>query len=198
MSLTQQAHQIILDNLQQRGLEKARYSIDATCGNGHDTLFLAKNTSEHVFAFDVQEQAINQTKQKIDGINKSDLVTLFLASHEQMDALLNSSDSFKNDSDVNQFDAIIFNLGYLPRSDKSITTQASSTLKALEQSIVLLAPEGAITLLCYPGHDGGSSETSEVVDWLNEKVDIGVLSYSTIDSVNATNTTPFLIVIRLN
>ena len=40
--------------------------IDATCGNGHDTLFLAKcvdlERGGKVFAFDIQEKALLTTK----------------------------------------------------------------------------------------------------------------------------------------
>ncbi len=38
--------------------------IDATCGNGFDTLFLCRTAGEngHVKAFDIQEQAIERTR----------------------------------------------------------------------------------------------------------------------------------------
>ncbi len=38
--------------------------MDATMGNGHDTLFLAK-LAKQVYAFDIQEQALEKTQERL-------------------------------------------------------------------------------------------------------------------------------------
>ena len=96
--------------------------IDATCGNGNDTLFLAEQVPNgKVFGFDIQK-AIEHTKEKIASFKH---VTLIHDGHEN---ILNdiSSDVIGN------VDAAIFNLGYLPKGDKTIVTKPETTIQAIE------------------------------------------------------------------
>src|SRR5512144_1655855 len=62
--------------------------MDATCGNGHDTLFLAGlvGAGGTVFAFDVQEQALEKTRQLLGENGYLDRVQLFHAGHEELAA----------------------------------------------------------------------------------------------------------------
>lgn len=189
MSLTQQAHQAILSHLNNLGKTQLRFSIDATCGNGFDTLFLAQNTKEMVFSFDVQETALNSTKLRLNKASNQTSVTLVHASHSSM-----IKHCEKTDSEVfGNVDAIMFNLGYLPRADKTITTSAESTMTALNAAIELLSPKGIITVICYRGHNGGLAESKAVLSILNANKQ---LCYETIDSIKASETTPFLLVIK--
>ncbi|GHA03852.1 rRNA methyltransferase [Arenicella chitinivorans] len=152
MALTHQAHQAIRTHFQNRPLD---YAVDATCGNGHDTVFLASLARKQVWGFDVQSGAIEATRTKLTAANIQH-VNLIHAGHETMQQHIDQP-----------IDCIMFNLGYLPRSDKTITTEADSSLLALNQSTKMLNPGGLISLLCYPGHDAGAVETHAVQSWLS-------------------------------
>ena len=59
--------------------------VDATAGNGHDTLFLAEHVGEegHVYAFDIQQAALNSTAKRLGELTNR--VSLILDSHENVD-----------------------------------------------------------------------------------------------------------------
>jgi SAM-dependent methyltransferase len=135
--------------------------IDATCGNGHDTLFLASIVSPngHVYAFDVQAAAIASSRQRLleAGIPAS-LFTLFHAGHETLREAIPASHA-------GTISGIMFNLGYLPGSDKSVITRTATTLRALDAALDLLAADGLLTIAVYPGHEGGAEEQRAIADW---------------------------------
>ena len=137
-------------------------AIDATAGNGHDTVFLADcvGPSGQVYSFDVQPEALRSTQQRIQEQGLADRVTLVNAGHETMDACLPSTEH-------GQVGAVAFNLGYLPGGDKSVTTITHTTLRALSVAVELIRPGGTVTAVLYPGHDGGAQETADVLDWAN-------------------------------
>lgn len=156
-SLKAQAHQFILDHLKAGDI-----AIDATVGNGHDTLFLAKQVGVKglLFGFDIQQPAIESAQAKLDD-NLVPNTTLFNTSHENLSEFIATQYHGK-------IKAIMFNLGYLPGSDKVVITKADSTLVSLNQAIELLAPLGVITIMAYPGHPGGEEETKGVIQWCNQ------------------------------
>jgi 16S rRNA C1402 N4-methylase RsmH len=158
LSLTAQAHAII-----QTYLNTGDIAIDATLGNGHDTLFLAKQVGIHgiIFGFDVQQQALKATYSRLVNDSLADNIKLFHASHSVMDAYIPVQYH-------TQIKAIIFNLGYLPGSDKVITTQAKSTLIALQKSTRLLATDGIISIIAYPGHSSGAIESNHLMQWCKQ------------------------------
>ncbi|GGB47666.1 tRNA (mnm(5)s(2)U34)-methyltransferase [Fictibacillus barbaricus] len=164
--------------------------IDATCGNGNDTLFLSKLVGEngHVFAFDIQEQAITNSKQRLAEHKADQNVTFFHASHDQLIEQL-------PDHLSNNVAAAIFNLGYLPGSDKSITTTGSSTIRAIEQLLHLLKNEGVIVLVIYHGHDEGKREKELVLDFVKQldQKHAHVLQY---EFINQKNDPPFVVAIE--
>jgi hypothetical protein len=126
--------------------------IDATVGQGFDTLFLSPIVS-HVYAFDIQQQAIDHTSQKIEAKNISN-VTLILDSHEHYKRYVTS------------FKAAIFNLGYLPGGDKSITTTSETTLKTIKSMLECLPVGGFIQVVVYTGHENGKLESIELSAYL--------------------------------
>lgn len=134
--------------------------IDATAGNGHDTAFLAASVGNQgqVFAFDIQQQAIDNTRARLSGKQLDKQVTLFHASHDCMLDLIPKELQKK-------ISVIMFNLGYLPGADKSMITQTTSTLSALQQSLLLLKENGVLSIMLYPGHAGGEEETLAIFDW---------------------------------
>jgi len=130
--------------------------IDATCGNGHDTLLLAELATADgtVWGFDIQIEAIQATAQKLTAAGFGKAVRLFHCSHAQMTQYVDQP-----------IHAVVFNLGYLPGGDRSLTTRPETTLAALEQSLKLLHHGGIIMATIYPGHDGGDAEGNAVEAW---------------------------------
>lgn len=128
-------------------LTKNDIAIDATCGNGNDTVFLGK-LAKHVYAFDVQVTAIENTKKKCIEEDVTN-VTLLLEGHEHLSKHV-----------TEPVKVVMFNLGYLPRSDKQITTIGSNTIQAVKQACDILCVNGLIVLTVYVGHDEGKVESS--------------------------------------
>nr|WP_296191393.1 class I SAM-dependent methyltransferase [uncultured Anaerobutyricum sp.] len=134
--------------------------IDATAGTGKDTTFLAALVGEkgRVISMDIQEMAIEQTKLRLAKEQLSDRVEVVLDSHAHMDR-------YAKEGSVS---LIVFNLGYLPGGDHSLSTKAETTIKALEKGLALLCEGGMISLLIYSGGDSGFEEKNQVLAWLRE------------------------------
>ena len=158
MRLTEKVHHILENHLKEG--DKA---IDATSGNGYDTLFLAKHVgpSGQVIAIDIQDSAIRSTREKLESAGLIDRIKLVAEDHAVALKRLVAVD-YRNVS------AITFNLGYLPGSDKSILTRAKSTREALYFSIQLLAPGGNLCVIVYRGHNGGDNEAQAVEDFMRK------------------------------
>ena len=127
-------------------------AVDATVGNGQDTLVLAEcvGPTGRVFGFDIQPEALARTRARLDAANVSH-ATLYFESHARMAELV-----------IEPVRAVAFNLGYLPNGDRQITTRTESTVMAIDAAISLLQPGGAIAVIAYRGHPGGLDETDAV------------------------------------
>jgi hypothetical protein len=136
--------------------------VDATAGNGHDTLFLARRVlpGGRVVAYDMQAMAVASTRRRLEEA-EVDLsgVTLITAGHETLNETLPAELR-------GRLRACMFNLGYLPGGDKQRITQVDTTLSALEQATENLAEDGVLTVVVYPGHDGGREEAASVESWM--------------------------------
>jgi predicted methyltransferase len=136
-------------------------AIDATMGNGHDTLFLASLVGEGglVYAFDVQEAAVASTRARLNaaGVETVRCVAL-LRDHAEMAAAL-------PEELHGRVGAVMFNLGYLPGGDHKVVTAMESTLRALDAGLSLLRVGGVLTVVVYPGHEGGGEEAAAVDSW---------------------------------
>ncbi len=142
--ITEIAHQLANEG-------KHDVAVDFTCGNGYDTQYL----SEHftcVYAFDIQEEAIVQAKKRC----LNDNVSFHLCSHE------------KANEYVSSFDFGIFNLGYLPKGDQSITTQPDTVIQALENVLPLLTKLGRLVMVLYPGFQQGEVEAKQVEAYISK------------------------------
>lgn len=137
--------------------------IDATAGTGRDTVFLASFVGEkgRVISMDIQEMALEQTKIRLEKEQLSDRVDIVLDSHAHMDR-------YAAEGSVS---LIMFNLGYLPGGDHSLSTKAETTIEALEKGLVLLHEGGMISLLIYSGGDSGFDEKNQVLAWLRKLSD---------------------------
>ena len=153
--------------------------IDATIGNGNDTLFLAKIVPKgQVIGYDIQKEALVKTKELTKDYNN---VTLYLESHENMANL-------KLTKGVS---LILFNLGYLPQGDKKITTLASSSLRAIQAGLTILKDNGLILVVIYPGHEEGKKEEKAILNWLENSN----LNYE-IKRNTSNKIAPFLVIIK--
>ena len=185
LSLLQQAHAILKNHLQ-----SADVAIDATAGNGHDSLFLARHIAPDglVYCFDIQPQAIQATHNRLVAADLRRLALLNQCSHAQMSKHIAEEHQGK-------IKAVMFNLGYLPHGDKTIITQTDSTLLALNSALDLLAENGIVTILAYPGHQGGDIETLEVTDWCYQ-LNPENFSVKTINSAEHKDSAPRLFIVQ--
>lgn len=160
--------------------------IDATCGNGQDTLFLAElvGSGGRVWAFDRQSSAIENTSALLDGKGLLSRVTLVHDSHEHMAGYAGS-----------QVKAVVFNLGYLPTGDRRIKTSAESTVTALGAAQSLLLPEGLILIAVYTGHDGGDEEWQAVKEWC-ERLNPHYFNVWQSRQLNRSERAPFIVVVE--
>ncbi len=144
------AKEILLERMQPDGV-----FADFTMGNGHDTLYFAKYlTQGHVYAFDVQQQALTSTEKLLRENGGFSNVTLIHDSHSNLDQYIREP-----------LDAAIFNLGYLPGSDKTVTTQCDTTLMALDKAVHQLKVGGVVVVIIYPGHKEGAHEAQMVEEF---------------------------------
>lgn len=135
--------------------------LDATAGNGHDTVFLSQlcGTDGRVIAIDIQAEALEQARARIVSSGSGEHVLLLHGDHARLGELV---DRYTPSG----FSLVVFNLGYLPGGRKQITTTVSGTVKALEQAYERLRPGGHLSVMCYPGHDEGLRETVAVEQWV--------------------------------
>ena len=162
-------------------LQKEDIAIDATIGNGFDTLFLCNNC-EFVYGFDIQQKAIESTHMLLRE-NKISNYQLFGISHSLM-----------LDKVTKEVAVIMFNLGYLPGHEKQLVTQAESTLLAIKSGLTILRKGGIISLVVYTGHKGGVDESEAVTAFTNNlhSREYSVLRYQFTNKKNA----PYVIFIE--
>lgn len=155
--------------------------VDATMGNGYDTLFLAERAKK-VIAFDIQKQALEKTRERLEKAGL-DNVELLLTGHEQLDAY------------VGEVKAGIFNLGYLPSADKSVITRPQTTLLALGKLCQRLVLGGRIAVMIYYGHEGGEIECDAVLDFVSQlsQQEFTATIYRTLNQINHP---PFLVMLE--
>ncbi len=140
-----------------RTLRPGDNAVDATVGNGNDTLFLAETVggTGRVMGFDIQPNALAATRDRLIEAGLLDRVQLLQASHGEMARRI--PDAWRR-----RLRAVMFNLGYLPGGDKGIVTLPDSTQAAVEQALELLSPGGLLSLMAYRGHPGGMQEYEAV------------------------------------
>ena len=129
-----------------------KIAIDATLGNGYDSLFLSK-LFKHVYSFDIQDLAIKRSKERLKGCNN---ISIIQDSHSNLDMYVSDN-----------IDLVLFNLGFLPGSDKKIATNSYTTTLAIEKSYKKLNNGGFIIINGYSRHKGGEKEIFDIVNYLN-------------------------------
>ena len=172
--------------LLRRFIQPGNRVADATCGNGKDTLLLAHLVGEagHVWAFDIQQEALDRTAQRLAEQNLQQRVSLLYAGHERMLELVEPP-----------LHGVVFNLGWLPGAPREVATCTATTLTALEAALQLLAPAGLVLITCYPGHAGGDQEAAAVQEWATS---LSSRSYFVwrMGQLNVTSDAPFCLLIQ--
>lgn len=167
-------------------VEEGDTVVDATAGNGHDTLFLAQLVGDNgqVYAFDVQKSAVDATLHRLldNGLEHRALV--LHTGHEEIAKHVQKPVA-----------AAIFNLGYLPGSDHDIITKPNTTIQAIQALLDLLKVGGIIVLVIYHGHEGGKEERDAVIDYVSKLPQkfVHVLRY---EFLNQQNDPPFIIALE--
>lgn len=160
--------------------------IDATLGKGNDIHYILKhpNFNGMVYGFDIQPEAIQYTLQKINSLSHP--FKVFQESHANISNTL---------AHVDHFHGAIFNLGYLPKGDHSITTKFDSTLKAVQSIADKLVIHGQILIVIYSGHPDGQIEKDhllkELSQWSQTKFQVVTYSF-----INQMNHPPMLLIIE--
>lgn len=167
-------------------IEKGDVAIDATMGNGYDTVYLGNLVGEtgKVYAFDIQEEALASTKKKVIRDNMEERVELILDGHENLDKYVKEEVS-----------CVVFNLGYLPRAKHVVITKPDTTLEAIKKSLDLLKPNGIISIAAYIGHEGGLDEKNYICDYLNN-LDQKQYNVLHMEFTNQVNNPPQLILVE--
>ena len=153
--ITYWCHEVIRSQAKKGGVY-----IDATMGNGNDTLMLCELAGEvgEVFAFDIQEQAVEATRILLEKHEVTTKYHLILDGHENMD----------NYVQWGSVDAICFNFGYLPGGDHEIATKPSTSIVAIQKGLELLKAGGMMSLCVYSGGDTGFEEKDCILNYLKE------------------------------
>lgn len=173
--------------LLQESVRNGDLVIDATCGNGHDTLFLSKLVGDHgnVLAFDIQLQAIKRTKARLVEHSRRN-VEVIHDSHAKVEQYIVPDQLIGG---------AIFNLGYLPQSNKKVITYGDTTIAAVQTILDHLKIGGIIVLVVYHGHEGGKEEKQTLLKFVSklEQKKFHVLRYG---FINQKNDPPFIIAIE--
>ncbi|HHV95478.1 MAG TPA: methyltransferase domain-containing protein [Clostridiaceae bacterium] len=169
-------------------VEEGDIVVDATAGNGNDTLMLAKLVGEtgKVYSFDIQEKAINNTYKKLSDEGVEKRVVLIKDGHQNMDKYVTEKGKVK---------AVMFNLGYLPGGDHSIATKPSTTIEAIKKAMNIIMTGGLISIVVYYGGDTGFEERDKVMEFvcqINPKEFVVMKACY----VNQINCPPFLLCIE--
>ncbi|GAA3402836.1 class I SAM-dependent methyltransferase [Paenibacillus hodogayensis] len=156
MSVLSFAHRCVTERLR-----PGEIAVDATAGTGADTAFLcgAVGSAGTVYAFDIQQEALDRAAERVAALHATaPRLHLLLQSHAELEQALPPDER-------GRVGAVMFNLGYLPGGDQTVITRPESTLPALDAAVSVLRAGGILTVVLYPGHDGGREEAESVQRW---------------------------------
>lgn len=176
--------------LMKKAVQEGDIVIDGTCGNGYDTVLLANlvGRNGHVYGFDIQKEAVISTEQRLIDQEVSDRTTIIHDSHAHIKKYL-------KENHEGNIQAAIYNLGYLPGSDKSIITTPTETIASIENVLTSLKKGGLVVLVVYHGHSGGAKEKNALMDYVTtlDHKKYHVLNYG---YINQKRTPPFILAIE--
>ena len=160
--------------------------LDATAGNGHDTILLADcvGSEGKVYATDIQEDAIERTRIRLREAGLEERVDLVCMDHARI-----------GDLGLAGLTLAIFNLGYLPGSTKQVATQAHSTIQAIDAALDALRPLGLVLVTVYPGSESGFKEHQELQPYW-KKLDQQEYDVMELKFPNRRNVSPYGVMIQ--
>lgn len=172
----------IVKDMMNENVKEGDIVLDCTVGNGNDTLSLARLVGQtgKVYGFDIQKRAIDITLEQLTCENINNRVELIEDGHENIDFYIKEKLNF-----------IVYNLGYLPKGDKTIKTNKNTTLISLKKSLDLLNNNGIILITCYIGHEGGLDEKNVVEEFL-ATLDQKIFNVIKFEFINQKNFPPIL------
>jgi 16S rRNA C1402 N4-methylase RsmH len=176
--------------LLQVAVQEGDIVVDATIGNGHDTVFLAKlvGAKGHVFGFDIQEEAVKNTTIRLHSEQVEKHVTIHQKGHQHIKATIPTHLH-------GTVSGAIFNLGYLPGGDQTIVTIPETTISAIEQLLEIMKPEGIIVIVIYHGHQEGQVERDNLMDFV-KTLDPRIAHVLHYQFLNKQNNPPFIVAIE--
>ena len=132
------------------------FCIDATAGKGRDTALLCRLAGDtgRVLAFDIQEEAVSQTK------------ALLAAEGLTAQVILDSHANMEQYAQAGTVDCVVFNFGRLPGGDPAVFTRAESSVAAIGAGLRLLKPGGVMAIALYYGKENGYGERDAVLQYL--------------------------------
>lgn len=162
-------------------LPKGGTAIDATAGNGGDTLMLCEMVGPEgrVLAMDIQAQAVENTKKLLDEKGWSDIAQVVLDSHANMDMYVLPESA----------DCVVFNFGWLPGGDHNVFTRKESSLAAIEKGLTRLRPGGIMSLCIYYGRNNGYEERDAILEYVRS-LDHRCYTVMVVDFANRINDPP--------
>ena len=175
------AHKII-----KQMVKEGDFCIDATAGNGHDTAFLCElvGKSGRVIAMDIQQSAVDSTKENLASLGLAGRAEVFCMSHSDMDKVAEKESA----------DCIVFNFGWLPGGDHNVFTRAETSVPAIKKAIDILKPGGLLVLCVYYGRNNGYSERDAILDYVSS-LESRYFAVMKCDFLNRKNDPPFPIFI---
>ncbi len=153
--ITEWCHHFIREHVKQGDL-----CMDATAGNGNDTVLLCELVGEtgKVIAFDIQEQAVGNTKRRLEEHGVAEWAEVVLDSHTNMSRY----------AEEDSVSCIVFNFGYLPGGDHNLATRKESSVTAIREGLRLLKKGGIMSLCIYSGGDSGFEERDAILAELKQ------------------------------
>lgn len=187
-SINELAHSTISPWLKSGGVV-----IDATAGNGHDSLFLAQQIGANgtLLSIDIQPSAIESTKKLLESSSIQAKTYYINASHDDLDSI---TEKYLSEEERSNISLVYYNLGYLPGGNKEFTTTREITLTSIRKALALLSRGGVLVIVMYPGHNEGSKEKEELLTYtktlLDKEYTVVHLGY-----VNKSESSPSILVI---
>lgn len=169
-----------------RHLPEGCFAIDATAGNGGDTLLLCECVGKagRVLAMDIQPQAVENTRALLQEKSWSDMAQVVLDSHANMDRYAQPESA----------DCVVFNFGWLPGGSHDVFTRKESSLEAIEKGLACLKPGGIMSLCVYYGRNNGYEERDAILEYV-KGLDHRSYTVMVVDFANRINDPPIPIFI---
>ncbi|MEB3011774.1 class I SAM-dependent methyltransferase [Parvimonas sp. D2] len=163
-------------------ISEIKVAVDMTVGNGFDS----KNILEilqpkKLYCFDIQKEALENSKILLEKYSNCELI---LENHKNFYKYVKEN-----------IDFAIYNLGYLPKGDKYITTNAEDVEESLKKLLEKLNSKGVIFITFYIGHSAGQIESLEISKFLqnlNQK-EYTILKFT---FENQKNNPPYVVMIQ--